>query len=428
MYQEPTPPPSAPLRLASVTHTNCGDAYLLRASMFDVLSDDELRILWRSLGKSDLGTLCCTSRFFASHASAMFAHITCVDFEQRFRKLGDSGLTALADACAKGVLARLERLHLKQNQIGDVGLTALADACARGALAKLTNLDLFGNKIGDGGLIGLAEACANGALAKCTSIKLGCNPASVHAKRAVQNALKRRWLDGEFLATHLNEVTCLTMSYMKWGDMEMNKLAAALEYCHARGALANLTKLNLGSNQIGDVGFTAFAEACAKGALARLETLHLQVDHHIGDVGLTAFAKACAKGALPRCNDICMGGWLNYEAKKYLARALKNRWLDGDFLVRNLSDVQSLHCGGLGWGDVEMIKLASAIEYACARGGLKNLNDVYLFGNEIGDVGCAALAKGMGGLASLERLFIHNPSSQLEEYCKSNDIKLNSVF
>ena len=102
------------------------------------------------------------------------------------------------------------------------------------------NLHLTSNKIGDAGVTALANACAGGALAKCTHIDLSGNPASEEAKLSVRDTLKRRWLDGEFLAMHFNDAIGIDMSAMKWGDAEMTQLAAALEYCHARGAMAQL--------------------------------------------------------------------------------------------------------------------------------------------------------------------------------------------
>ena len=50
-------------------------------------------------------------------------------------------------------------------------------------------------------------------------------------------------------------------------------------------------------NQIGDPGLTSLAEACAKGALASLKELRLNINQ-IGDAGLASLADACAKGAL----------------------------------------------------------------------------------------------------------------------------------
>ena len=40
-----------------------------------------------------------------------------------------------------------QALGLSGNQIGDVGMSALADACAKGSMASLQNLYLFGNPI-----------------------------------------------------------------------------------------------------------------------------------------------------------------------------------------------------------------------------------------------------------------------------------------
>ena len=55
-------------------------------------------------------------------------------------KIGDAGVTALADACTRGSLAQLKELWLNHNQIGDPGVTALASACAGGSLASLETL------------------------------------------------------------------------------------------------------------------------------------------------------------------------------------------------------------------------------------------------------------------------------------------------
>ena len=132
-------------------------------------------------------------------------------------------------------------LVLENNKISDAGLTAFAKAVESGALPQLKKLYLHYNQIGDVGMQALAGAVSKGALPQCTSIDLSGNPASQESKHAVKDALKRRWLDGEFLAAHFNEATSLDMSGMKWGDAEMTKLAAALIYCHAKGALDHLT-------------------------------------------------------------------------------------------------------------------------------------------------------------------------------------------
>ena len=49
-------------------------------------------------------------------------------------------------------------LYLYNNQIGDTGVTALAEACARGALPQCTTLGLAQNQIGDAGITALAQA------------------------------------------------------------------------------------------------------------------------------------------------------------------------------------------------------------------------------------------------------------------------------
>ena len=55
-------------------------------------------------------------------------------------KIGDPGITALADALGKGALPKLEWLDLQKNQIADAGVTALASAMSKGALASLETL------------------------------------------------------------------------------------------------------------------------------------------------------------------------------------------------------------------------------------------------------------------------------------------------
>ena len=132
----------------------------------------------------------------------------------------------------------------------------------------------------------------------------------------------------------------------------------------------------------------------------------LRLDNNkIADAGLTAFAKAVESGALARCTLINLyNNQASDEAKKSVQRALKDRWLDGDFIVKNLSDVQSLDCSELGWGDAEMLKLASAIEHAHASGALPKLKELHLNHNQIGDVGMQALAGAVskGALDKLE--------------------------
>ena len=79
------------------------------------------------------------------------------------------------------------------------------------------------------------------------------------------------------------------------------------------GALPALETLILHTNEIGDDGMKALAEACASGALASLETLDMS-GNKIGNDGMKAFAKACrAKGGLPQLENVYLAGNLGNE-------------------------------------------------------------------------------------------------------------------
>ena len=75
-------------------------------------------------------------------------------------QIGDTGVTALAEACARGALPQCRVLDLRRNEIRDAGITALADACAIGALPQCQVLSLLRNRyrIGDAGITALAQA------------------------------------------------------------------------------------------------------------------------------------------------------------------------------------------------------------------------------------------------------------------------------
>ena len=88
----------------------------------------------------------------------------------------------------------------------------------------------------------------------------------------------RRWLEGEFLVTHLNNVIFLDMSKLKWGDAEMIKLASALAHCH--GALPRCQCLFLKENSINDHGLIALSEAISEGAMASLMKVSVDDAEH----------------------------------------------------------------------------------------------------------------------------------------------------
>ena len=132
----------------------------------------------------------------------------------------------------------------------------------------------------------------------------------------------------------------------RMGDDGLRSLASAC----ASGAMANLQVLHISSNNFGDAGCAALADACAKGALANLKVLYLE-GNKIGDAGCAALAGACAKGALAK---------------------LEKLFLNGNQI-----------------GDAGFTSLVDAV----AKGALAQVKSIYLYNNRIGDVGCAALAK-----------------------------------
>ena len=57
----------------------------------------------------------------------------------------DKAAVAVSKVIATGVLKKLKKLHLNNNQIGDAGVMALAEAAGKGTLPQLKELDLSGN-------------------------------------------------------------------------------------------------------------------------------------------------------------------------------------------------------------------------------------------------------------------------------------------
>jgi hypothetical protein len=76
-------------------------------------------------------------------------------------------------------MCHTQALYLENNQIGDTGVTALAEACARGALPQLRTLWLQENKIGDAGMQAFASACASGALPSLQALVMDDGPLGV---------------------------------------------------------------------------------------------------------------------------------------------------------------------------------------------------------------------------------------------------------
>ena len=95
---------------------------------------------------------------------------------------------------------------------------------------RVTRLGLGMNQMGDAGLAALADACAKGALANCDSIDVDGNPASSETKKALSLSLKRRWLDADILIKHFPaEKTSLDMSACDLTDDDAKRFAASLQ-------------------------------------------------------------------------------------------------------------------------------------------------------------------------------------------------------
>ena len=101
--------------------------------------------------------------------------------------------------------------------------------------------------------------------------------------------------------------TELSYGGLGWGDEQLESLAAALTFAHAKGGLRQVKVLYLFDNkEIGDDGVRALARALAGGALPSLETLTLD-NNRIGDIGASALADAAAGGALSEVKVLDLG-------------------------------------------------------------------------------------------------------------------------
>ena len=90
----------------------------------------------------------------------------------------------------------------------------------------------------------------------------------------------------------MSGVTQLRYFQLKWTD----KAAVAVSKVIATGVLKKLEYLSLDSNQIGDAGVMALAEAAGKGTLPQLKVLYLMNNSTISQQ-----AQDALKAALPNC-------------------------------------------------------------------------------------------------------------------------------
>ena len=114
---------------------------------------------------------------------------------------------------------------------------------------------------------------------------------SFTSKNADEEMVNRLFED-EF-NKRMGGVTELVYSGLKWTDKE----AVAVSKVIATGVLKKLEELWLDSNQIGDAGVRALAEAAGKGTLPQLQVLYLDTNSTISQQ-----AKDALMAALPDCN------------------------------------------------------------------------------------------------------------------------------
>ena len=201
---------------------------------------------------------------------------------------------------------------------------------------------------------------------------------------------------------------------MVFGNVEtlsFNGLAwTAADWRHMGGALPCCTKLkSLSLFEMGmdDAAMIALCGDLGSGAAPALTTLDLG-SNQIGGKGLGCLGDVLARGALPALKQLALANNPASEAfQQAVERACKDRWLDGEFFVEHLSDARVLGCGGLGWGDEEVRKLAAALAHAHAQGIGLEVETLHLHGNgRIGDEGlgylCDVLERGV--MEKLEKL------------------------
>ena len=169
---------------------------------------------------------------------------------------------------AGGELSHVHELLLSSNHIGDNGLITLLEEIRPPVmlLANVRWVTLNDCLIGDPGLECFARAVSNGAFA------------------------------------HLEQI-CL--AFNRFGDAGLSALMdAAVEY----GALSKLAHLNVGSNEITDLGCSHFAQALRRGALPKLVHLSFGLNQ-LGDDGIVALAEATGdKGCRARLHYLGLGG------------------------------------------------------------------------------------------------------------------------
>jgi len=174
------------------------------------------------------------------------------------KEIDDEAAAEIADALRPHYAARLEVLGLS-SAISDEGGEMLCEALRRGGAPALTELHLSGNRLGDRTARALADAMRAGALPHLRDVRLNYNEIGDAGAQHLAGALlgggaprlEDLWLGGNLLS-----------------DRGAEQLARVLRAGGGPGgsgggatAARNLSQLALYSNEIGDVGALALADA-----------------------------------------------------------------------------------------------------------------------------------------------------------------------
>lgn len=169
-------------------------------------------------------------------------------------QLGNSDAQIFAQALQHNTC--LTQLNLCHNQIGVIGTQALAEALQHNT--GLTRLNLYGNQIGDTGAQVMAEILLGGII---------CSPEAPFSS-------SEGMLCVDFVPSHNTTLTELNLGENQIGNLGAIALAQTL--LHNTG----LIELNLSENQIGNAGGQALIEAVRHNTVLTRLDLH---KNHIGD-------------------------------------------------------------------------------------------------------------------------------------------------
>jgi internalin A len=215
-----------------------------------------------------------------------------LDSDRDGNQIGDDGARAIA------TLKSLASLNLRHNQIGTEGARAIA------ALKSLTSLNLWGNQIGPDGARAIAAlksltslnlwsnqieddgARSIATLTSLTSLDLGGNEIGDDGARSIATLTSLTSLDlggneiGDDGARAIATLTGLTSL-----DLWDNKIGS--EGARAIASLESLTSLDLRDNRIGADGASSLFDTWTNKAIGRLVRLDIG-KNDIGDLGVPA--------------------------------------------------------------------------------------------------------------------------------------------